>query len=75
MKKCPICKSDADELEARTPQVHAIRCGTCGEFEFSNTVIHTPHWSAPREQWERALQNAINRAGARKRPKILSYDF
>jgi hypothetical protein len=36
--------------------MHAIRCETHGEFEFSNTLTQITLWSAPREVWERALQ-------------------
>jgi hypothetical protein len=75
MNNCPICKSNAEELETRTPEMHAIRCETHGEFEFSNTLTHITLWSAPREVWERALQNAKSRTGPGVRPKIIRDDF
>jgi len=75
MNNCPICKSNAEELETRTPEMHAIRCETHGEFEFSNILTHITLWSAPREVWERALQNAKSRTGPGVRPKIIRDDF
>jgi hypothetical protein len=82
MDKCPVCKSDAEELEAGLFDGYAIRCPTHGEIEFSDTVRATRS-NEPREAWERALRNARERAlktaqhetVAGKRPRILDYDF
>src|SRR5262245_38881763 len=36
--KCPVCKSDAEELERGFFDGHAIKCPIHGEVEFSDTV-------------------------------------
>jgi hypothetical protein len=41
MDKCPICKSDAQELERGLFDGYAVKYPTHGEFEFSDTVRAT----------------------------------
>ncbi len=38
MDKCPVCKSDAEELDAGLFDGYAIKCPTHGEIEFSDSV-------------------------------------
>ena len=74
MHKCPICKSEAEELERGPFEGFTIHCSTHGEIEFSDTA-RSARWGEPRERWERALQNAKNRAVLGKRPRIMDDDF
>jgi hypothetical protein len=41
MRKCPICKSDAEELDRGTFDGFTIQCSTHGEVEFSDTARST----------------------------------
>jgi hypothetical protein len=80
--ECPICKSEARELERGLFDGHALRCPVHGEIEFSDTVRAT-RLGEPRAAWERAHTNARERAVknaqhetvAGKRPRILDSDF
>jgi hypothetical protein len=80
--ECPICKSEAQELERGFFDGHALRCTVHGEIEFSDTVRSTRS-DEPRDAWERAHTNAWERAirnaqhetVAGKRPRILDSDF
>ena len=42
MTRCPICKSDAEEIERGFFGGKTLRCPKHGEFEVSNTVLCVP---------------------------------
>jgi len=71
---CPICKSEAEEIEPGTFDGVWFRCLKHREFGVSDTALKTRKNVEP-EQWERALKKAIERAGPEERPKILDLDF
>ena len=80
--ECPICKSEARELDRGLFDGNALRCPVHGEIEFSDTVRAT-RLGELRAAWERAHTNARERAVkttqseivAGKRPRILDSDF
>src|SRR5262245_2951190 len=74
MATCPICKSEAEEIEGDTFDGVWFRCLKHREFGVSDTALKTRKNAEP-EEWERALKKAIERAGAEERPKILDLDF
>ena len=74
MVTCPICKSEAEEIEGDTFDGVWFRCLKHREFGVSNTALKTRKNAEP-EQWERALKKAIERAGPEERSKILDLDF
>ena len=74
MATCPICKSEAEEIEGDAFDGVWFRCLKHREFGVSNTALKTRKDAEP-EQWERALKKAIERAGPEERPKILDLDF
>jgi hypothetical protein len=71
---CPICKSEAEEIEPGTFDGVWFRCLKHREFGVSNTALKTRKDAEP-EQWESALKKATERAGEGNRPKILDLDF
>jgi hypothetical protein len=73
MTKCPVCKSEAQFIVPRVIGGKSFRCPKHEDFDVSDTVFST-RATATSAEWERALKNAINRAGA-KRPKIIDGDF
>ena len=72
--ECPICKSEARELERGLFDGHALRCPVHGEIEFSDTVRAT-RLGEPRDAWECAVKNTQHETVAGKRPRILDSDF
>jgi hypothetical protein len=70
--KCPICGSDAEEIEKGMGDLITIRCPN-HEFEFSDTIRSEPPRNA--KQWELALIRAKQRVKPGERPRILTYDF
>jgi hypothetical protein len=74
MATCPICKSEAEEIEGEAFDGVWFRCLKHREFGVSDTALKTRKNAEP-EQWERALKKAIERAGPEERPKILDLDF
>jgi hypothetical protein len=74
MVTCPICKSEAEELERGSFEGVWLRCLKHREFGVSDTALKT-RMNAEPEEWERALKKAIGRAGPEERPKILDVDF
>ena len=74
MAICPICKSKAEEIEFGTFDGMWFKCPNHPVFGVTGTVLATRK-DAPLEQWKRALQIAINKAGPRGRPKILDEYF
>ena len=76
MAACPICKSEAEEIEPGTFDGVWFRCLKHREFGVSDTVLSLkPRMDAGSDEWEAALKKAIERAGAGERPKILDLDF
>jgi hypothetical protein len=76
MATCPICKSEAEEIEPGTFDGVWFRCLKHREFGVSDTVLSLkPRMDAGPDEWEAALKKAIERAGAGERPKILDLDF
>ena len=74
MVTCPVCKSEAEEIEPGTFDGVWFRCLKHREFGVSHTALKTRKDAEP-EQWERALKKAVERAGEGNRPKILDEDF
>jgi hypothetical protein len=74
MAMCPICKSEAEEIEGYAFDGVWFRCLKHREFGVSDTALKTRK-NAELEQWEGALTKAIERAGEGNRPKILDTDF
>jgi|GEM_PF-1477073 hypothetical protein len=74
MVTCPICKSEAEEIEPGTFDGMWFRCLKHREFGVSDRALKTRKNAEP-EQSERALKKAIERAGPEERPKILDLDF
>ena len=74
MVTCPVCKSEAEEIEPGTFDGVWFRCLKHREFGVSDTALKTRKDAEP-EQWERALKKAVERAGEGNRPKILDEDF
>jgi hypothetical protein len=76
MATCPICKSDAEEIEPEFFDGTTFRCPKHGEFQVADSVLKTPAlMDADSNQWESALKKATGRAAAGGRPRILTYDF
>jgi hypothetical protein len=76
MAICPICKSEAEEIEPGTFDGKWFRCLKHREFGVSDTVLSLKaRMDARSDEWEAALKKAIERAGAEERPKILDLDF
>src|SRR5262245_42138250 len=74
MVTCPICKSEANEIEGDAFDGAWFRCLKHREFGVSDTALKTRKNAEP-EEWERALKKAIERAGPEERPKILDLIF
>jgi hypothetical protein len=74
MATCPICKSEAEEIEGDTFDGVWLRCLKHREIGVSDMALKTRKNAEP-EQWEGALKKAIERAGPEERPKILDLDF
>jgi hypothetical protein len=76
MATCPICRSDAEEIEPGVFDGKTFRCPKHGEFDVTGSVLGVrTHMAADSNQWEAALKKAVSRAAAGKRPRILTYDF
>ena len=76
MTTCPICKSDAEEIELGFFDGKTFRCPKHNVFQVSDTVLSDPsRMGAARNQWEAALIKATNRADAGARPRIFTNDF
>ena len=74
MATCPICKSEAQEIELGFLDGKTFRCTKHDDFDVSDTAL-TTRMNAGSDEWEAALKKATSRAGAGKRPKILDLDF
>jgi uncharacterized Zn finger protein (UPF0148 family) len=76
MPTCPICKTDAFEIEAGYFDGKTFRCPKHGEFDVTGSVLSDrTHMAAEENQWEAALKKAAGRVIAGRRPRILTYDF
>jgi hypothetical protein len=73
MTVCPICKSQADELD-RTGDATGFKCPRHGRFKVASSVFATKQ-DAAQEQWERALQKAKAIAPDAWAACIQTYDF
>jgi hypothetical protein len=72
---CPICGSEAEEIDQGTFDGTAFRCKTHGEVEVTYDALFENRGASP-EQWERAFQVAWTRAtAAGGRPRIFTFDF
>jgi hypothetical protein len=74
MATCPICRSEAQEIELGFLDGKTFRCPKHDDFDVSDTAL-TTRLSASSNEWEAALKKATSRASAGKRPKILDLDF
>ena len=75
MSTCPICKSEAMEIEPGMFDGKTFRCPKHREFGVSDSVLSVREFmDAETERWESALANASSRA-IDGRPRILTYDF
>ena len=74
MTMCPICKSEAEQIDPGTFDGVWFRCLKHREFGVSDTALKTGK-DADQEQWDNALKRATERAGEGQRPKILDTDF
>jgi hypothetical protein len=60
MATCPVCRSEAEEIEPGTFDGVWFRCLKHREFGVSDTALKTRKDAEP-EQWERALKKASER--------------
>jgi hypothetical protein len=76
MLVCPICKSEAEEINPGTFDGVGFRCINHGEFEVADSAL-TEHKNTEPTRWEGALTKAKDRARAAQEtwPRILTYDF
>ena len=76
MATCPICKSDAEEIEPGAFDGKTFRCPKHAEFDVTGSVLSVrAHMAADTAQWEAALKKARGRVFGGKRPRIVTYDF
>jgi hypothetical protein len=76
MATCPICKSDAEEVNAGFFYGKTFRCPKHGEFDVAISVLTDPALlNASMNEWESALAIALGKAIKGARPRILQYDF
>jgi hypothetical protein len=73
MANCPICKSEAAELD-KTGNADGFDCPNHSKFKVSSTVLATKS-DATREQWEAAFKKAKARQPDAWAPLIQTYDF
>jgi hypothetical protein len=74
MATCPICKSEAEEIEGDAFDGVWFRCLKHREFGVSDTALKTRKNAEP-EQWEGALKKAIERAGQKSARKFSTLIF
>jgi hypothetical protein len=74
MLQCPICKSEAEEIEPGIGEHRGFDCKTHGQFRVAGTVIALMEagndWTLRR--WENALEVAKRAAAPGKLPMIIS---
>jgi hypothetical protein len=71
MPQCPICKSEAEEIDVGLFDGAGFSCKRHGEFR----VADKESKERTRRQWENALTLAERRAALGTRPLITTYDF
>ena len=74
MTMCPICRSEAEQIDPGTFDGVWFRCLKHREFGVSDTALKTRK-DADQEEWESALKKATERAGEGNRPKSLDTGF
>ena len=74
MPQCPICKSEAEEIDLGLFDGAGFSCKRHGEFRVAGSVFKEPR-ARTRQQWENALVLAERRAALGTRPLITTYDF
>jgi hypothetical protein len=72
---CPICKSEAEAINAGLFDGVGIRCKTHGEFEVADSAL-AMHKDTESTRWEGALRSAKDRAKAAQEtsPRITCSD-
>jgi hypothetical protein len=73
-RPCPICGSEAVEIDQGTFEGTAFRCKTHGEIEVTYDALFE-YRGASYEQRELAFQVAWTRAAAAGHPRIFTFDF
>jgi hypothetical protein len=72
--KCPICETEAEEINPPSFDAKSIRCQSCGDFDISGNTwdlaLLEPLTTGQRET---ALQKARKGVVPPKRPLITSY--
>src|SRR5436190_2600835 len=74
MPQCPICKSEAGEIDLGLFDGAGFSCKRHGEFRDADSVFKESR-ARTRQQWENALVLAERRAALGTRPLITTYDF
>jgi hypothetical protein len=74
MPECPICKSEAEEIDRGLFDGTGFHCETHGEFRVAASVFAETK-ERTHEQWENALTMAKRRAVPGGRPLITIFDF
>jgi hypothetical protein len=74
MPQCPICKSEAEEIDLGLFDGAGFSCETHGEFKVAASVFAESK-ERTRLQWENALAMAKRRAAPGDRPLITLFDF
>ena len=74
MATCPICNSEAEQIEPGAFDGKTFRCPKHGEFDVAHSVLNTM-MNASAARWEVALAKAASQAAEGKRPRITTYDF
>jgi hypothetical protein len=77
MAICPICQSEAKELD-KTGDVDGFDCPKHGKFKVASTVFvlaSAGPQSLGREQWEASFKKAKGKARPGTWPLITTYDF
>jgi hypothetical protein len=77
MAVCPICQSEARELD-KVGDADGFDCPKHGKFKVASTVFvlaNADRERAGREQWEAAFEKATENARPGTWPLITTYDF
>ena len=73
MPQCPICKSEAEEIDLGLFDGAGFSCKRHGEFRVVGSVFKETR-ARTRQQWENALVLAERRAALGTRPLITTYE-
>jgi hypothetical protein len=76
MAICPICGSEAEELD-KVADAEGFDCPKHGKFKVASTVFVLENADGARspEQWEAAFKKAKEKARRGTWPLITTYDF